>query len=118
MEVHTHEPWLVSLDNQGLFEIIARGEQGTDTIAMMAGEDDLGINPEANARRIAAAVNACAGIPALALEQGVIAEMREAIAELLIKAHPHFITVEQREQYKNLLGRAAYPSAIKKMESD
>ena len=37
----------------------------------------------ANARRIAAAVNACAGIPTEALEQGVVGELLTAVRHLV-----------------------------------
>ena len=41
---------------------------------------------EANARRICAAVNACAGIPTEALEQGVVGDLRQALDGLLTAA--------------------------------
>lgn len=74
---HTKEPWHVaeeSFDNDGIQESVIRGMQGRAAIAVTI---DFGPNNplmrEANARRIVACVNACAGIPTEHLEVGPLA---------------------------------------------
>lgn len=70
---HTKEPWVVaeeSFDNDGIKESVIRGIDGRAAIAVTL---DFGPNNpsmrEANARRIAACVNACEGSPTDALEE-------------------------------------------------
>ena len=63
---HTQEPWAVSdevFDNDGTPETVITGLDGRAAIAVTLdfGLNNLGMR-EANARRIVAAVNACAGI--------------------------------------------------------
>lgn len=69
---HTPEPWSVSeesFDNDGIKESVIRGMDGRAAIAVTL---DFGANNpsmrEANARRIVACVNACAGISTTSLE--------------------------------------------------
>lgn len=69
------EKLYVSQDNAGLYELTCQGKNGTLTIAMLAGDDDLEIDTKANAEAIAARFNACAGITNQALESGVIADL-------------------------------------------
>ena len=64
---HTKEPWAVSeevFDNDGIHESVIRGLNGRATIAVTLdfGDNNPGMR-EANARRIVACINACAGIP-------------------------------------------------------
>lgn len=69
---HTPEPWRVaeeSFDNGGIQESVIRGLDGRAAIAVTLefGPNNPGMR-EANARRIVACVNACAGIRTEALE--------------------------------------------------
>jgi len=69
---HTPEPWSVaeeSFDNDGIHESVIRGLDGRAAIAVTLefGANNPGMR-EANARRIVACVNACAGIETYALE--------------------------------------------------
>ncbi len=74
---HTPEPWFVQpSDNPG--GLLIKPIPGQ----VVAQCDELP-QMEANARRICAAVNACQGIRTEALEQMVIAEMREALQMLV-----------------------------------
>jgi hypothetical protein len=74
---HTPEPWWI--DDDGF---IAAGSG--DTYCTVADPHcrptaDCGEENDANARRIVAAVNACEGLSTEALEQGVVAELLEAL---------------------------------------
>ena len=69
---YTKEPWSVAeeaFDNDGIHESVIRGLDGRAAIAVTL---EFGPNNpemrEANARRIVAAVNACAGVPNEQLE--------------------------------------------------
>lgn len=69
---HTPEPWEAKPQHTTAYgtpihTVQPNGRDEYDHIANVFGE--------ANARRIAAAVNACAGIPTEALEGGVVAEL-------------------------------------------
>lgn len=73
MSEHTIEPWRVaeeSFDNDGIHESVIRGLDGRAAIAVTLefGPNNPGMR-EANARRIVACVNACAGITTEVLEQ-------------------------------------------------
>lgn len=71
---HTPTPWH---SHDGMVYDLRSG----DTIATMNGGADG--SPCANATRIAAAVNACEGIPTVALEQGVVKDMQDALEMIL-----------------------------------
>jgi hypothetical protein len=81
MEKHTREPWSTSANIPG--EIFAE-----DRHATALAKCDYGVTPpyrttpdetdEANARRIVAAVNACAGVSTEALEGGIIERLKGA----------------------------------------
>lgn len=69
---HTSEPWSLAeeaFDNDGIHESVIRGLDGRAAIAVTLefGPNNPGMR-EANARRIVAAVNACASIPTEDLE--------------------------------------------------
>lgn len=73
MNEHTKEPWSVAeeaFDNDGIHESVIRGLDGRAAIAVTLefGPNNPGMR-EANARRIVACVNACAGITTEVLEQ-------------------------------------------------
>jgi hypothetical protein len=86
-KTHTPEPWDCDAstifyatpdesDGMTMIEVRARvTEAGWDTVAFI---EATWPGAEVNARRIVAAVNACAGIPTQLLEQGVVAELLEA----------------------------------------
>ena len=66
MSEHTKEPWIVaeeSFDNDGIQESVIRALGGRAVIAVTIefGENNPNMR-EANARRIVACVNACAGV--------------------------------------------------------
>lgn len=89
---HTKEPWLVngeSFDNEGLPESVIRGLDGRAAIAVTLdfGSNNSGMR-EANARRIVACVNACAGISTENLEENL------PVKEL---ARRYNVTIDQRE---------------------
>lgn len=72
MSEHTKEPWNVAeeaFDNDGIHESVIRGLDGRAAIAVTLefGPNNPGMR-EANARRIVACVNACAGISTENLE--------------------------------------------------
>ena len=76
-EQHTPEPWISNgLSIKQDFQMIGLGPESGQTIACVMGGDKSGphfvesnTEVEANARRIVACVNACAGIPTDDLEQ-------------------------------------------------
>jgi hypothetical protein len=77
--LHTPEPW--EQDSNDFFAVTA------DNDGLLVAETEIHDRTDeecsANARRIVAAVNACEGIATQALEQGVIAELLEALDYLL-----------------------------------
>src|SRR5690349_9702029 len=91
---HTPEPWNYDMDF-----IVASDPTGQHPdiyIAEIAHSDDEGrIAPydqhQANSSRIVAAVNACAGIPTEALEQGIVAELLQQLSLLVdhLESRPH-----------------------------
>lgn len=97
MSAHTPEPWVIA---EGITHIWIRDNDGGDTVFALHREDDR--DAEANARRIVACVNACAGIddPAqyiavargLADDAEVILDLNEAmenaLRECLAVLHP------------------------------
>jgi hypothetical protein len=78
-DTHTPEPW--AQDSNDLFAVTA--DKDGLLVAVTEVGDRSDAECEVNARRIAAAVNACAGIPISALEQGAVAELLEALDYLL-----------------------------------
>lgn len=85
---HTPEPWSVaeeSFDNDGIHESVIRGLDGRAAIAVTLefGENNPGMR-EANARRIVACVNACAGASI------------ESLEEVALHAHPHSAVIAVR----------------------
>jgi hypothetical protein len=107
MKNHTKEPWAFAEHSDGIEETPAVIASPIGTIAEMR-RDLRGIDEcRANARRIVACVNACAGIPNAALSQGIVpvhlfsavCEQRDAnrerikelvacVTELINCAHP------------------------------
>ena len=79
---HTPEPWAVSpgdnISSPGI-----DGPNGEAVVWWTSSQHDEGIPNHADAYRIAAAVNACKGIPTEDLEAGVVADMLEALQSLL-----------------------------------
>ena len=87
-KAHTPEPWscggrttlYATPDESGemtMIEVNANvTEAGWDTVAFI---EAIWPGAHANARRIVAAVNACAGIPTEALEQGTVGELLQAL---------------------------------------
>ena len=76
---HTRGKWL--LDGVGSASVVT--EQGNPIAHALDPDDNVHQTAiaEANATLIAAAVNACDGIPTEALEGGIVKEMREALGE-------------------------------------
>ena len=78
---HTPEPWAVSpgdnISSPGI-----DGPNGEAVVWWTSSQHDEGIPNHADAYRIAAAVNACKGIPTEDLEAGVVADMLEALKRL------------------------------------
>ena len=72
---HTPEPW--EQDNNDFFAVTA------DNDGLLVAETEIHDRTDeecyANARRIVAAVNTCEGIATSALEQGVVADLLEAL---------------------------------------
>ena len=73
---HTPEPWIqgsTPYTNRGIFT----HEAGhiAQCYFRFRGEEDSSAEPKANACRIVACVNACAGIPIEALESGAVAKL-------------------------------------------
>lgn len=79
---HTSAPWVYTLDARGICGL--HQANNATGVPVRIGEivNKSQREAEANARRIIAAVNACEGISTQALEQGVIAELLEALKEL------------------------------------
>ena len=75
---HTPEPWTVcpgdEMSSPGI-----DGPNGEAVVWWTSSQHDEGIPNHADAYRIAAAVNACDGIPTKELEAGVVADMLEAL---------------------------------------
>ena len=89
MSEHTKEPWGVVSEKwylNGQPSIVGRNGAGF-AVALMApwgpAVNDSVDKREANARRIVACVNACAGIPTEAIEAGVVDALRKAVVNLL-----------------------------------
>ena len=86
---HSPEPWdcaaqttMYSIEGRELTMIEVRAnltEAGWDSVAFV---EAIWPGAHDNARRIVAAVNACAGIPTEALEQGVIRQLVNALEDL------------------------------------
>jgi hypothetical protein len=72
---HTPEPWRIHRLNNGWPVITGDAHDIADLRYNGKGLAHV----EANARRICAAVNACKGISTEALEQGIVAELLEAL---------------------------------------
>jgi hypothetical protein len=72
---HTPEPW--SQDSNDLFAVTA--DKDGFIVAVTEVHDRTDEECDANARRIAAAINACRGIATEALEQDVVAELLQAL---------------------------------------
>ena len=83
MSAHTKEPWTLGKVLNGYRWINAVGHNGLAQVVWQMDDDavlgEKSPEQEANAHRIVASVNACAGIPTEALEAGVIAELVEAL---------------------------------------
>ena len=82
MSEHTPEKWEVGPSH--VIKHIYQNEHNqrcTAFIGEMLGGIDA--NPEANARRLVACVNACEGIPTEALEGGVIGELMDALQSMI-----------------------------------
>jgi hypothetical protein len=81
---HTPEPWRSEINTDG--EAYVQDERGC-TLATVHGRGTLQGKildiREDNARRICAALNACAGISTEALEAGVVAELVEALKRFI-----------------------------------
>lgn len=103
MADHTQEPWLVTGPQKGKiggYEVVSTvpGTNRYDThplVAMMQHSPDRQHVAEADARRIVACVNACAGIPTEALEAG-------AIAALVLEARDASVMFDNIERNRNM----------------
>jgi hypothetical protein len=87
---HTPEPWHyeTAYSITSIFAPDPTGQNPYGTYVAEIDGQDVGRDTtraqhEANARRIVAAVNACAGIPTQALEQGVVAELLEVLQAIV-----------------------------------
>lgn len=72
---HTPEPW--HADDYTVFANWTG--RGGDVVADCGDSEHEADEQDANARRIVATVNACAGIPTASLEQGVVAKLVKAL---------------------------------------
>lgn len=81
MSKHTPEPWLY----QRMATIEEKYSIGNSPNSRLTGEGQVTafIGSKDNASRICAAVNACAGIPTEALEQGVVQNLIDAASDLI-----------------------------------
>jgi hypothetical protein len=85
MSNHTPEPWESQSNSLTIYTLT---DSTTNAIAVALCKETAGGSivewkeAKANQRRIAAAVNACAGIPTEALENGVVRELRERLDAL------------------------------------
>jgi len=85
MTKHTPEPWGVANAHNELRAIINEtNRSGVVHLGMEKGLED-----RANAARIVACVNACAGIPTEQLEAGSVAEAIQALRDVHMAKPPH-----------------------------
>ncbi|KKN04256.1 hypothetical protein LCGC14_1099140 [marine sediment metagenome] len=85
MAEHTEEPWVVPID-QGFHSTKGIRIHGSGGRPNLIATTFLGTREDkANAHRACATVNACAGIPTQALEDGVVKEMREALTNIVLQ---------------------------------
>ena len=86
MSDHTKEPWVIRngciFSDQRMHAIVVLGTNKVDT---------------ANAKRIGACVNALAGIPNSALEEGVVREMIEMLKRI-DKSGGYVVDIDDLEQ--------------------
>ena len=86
MREHTKEPWVIDTDTVSSYAaaIRVKWEGGQKTIAyvegpgLSPGDDEKRSLGLANARRIVACVNACAGLSTEAIESGAVADLIRA----------------------------------------
>jgi len=104
---HTPEPWYASETDDGLIEIVnderTAGEFVSIADVMTGFDGKIGIEQAANARRIVAAVNACAGIETYALElmTGELSLLNQVTHKL--RERPTKKAVQYRKQRDALL---------------
>lgn len=80
---HIPEPWHAFDSEYGGFAIQGSDKNGSIILPILGRTCNFPNHSEANARRIVAAVNACAGIPTAELEAGVVRETRAVLEQLL-----------------------------------
>lgn len=96
MSNHTPEPWVafkVPSDRLSRWVVLEQNSAGTGK--MVIAEN---IRTEANARRIVACVNACAGVPDGLLHSGAYREMIQAQTELTIQRDELLAALEATER--------------------
>jgi|SRR6476661_2185169 len=110
-EKHTSPPWKVSSNDA--YKVVT----SSVTIATCSAEPG---NPIENAERIVAAVNACQDIPLVALEDGIVAEMVEALegaAKIIKTARNYFPkSMQNSDRFSLENTNARIVSAIEKMK--
>jgi hypothetical protein len=85
MTNHTQEPWSCATEHaDGACVYVTSAERSvfTDEVAVIYAGQSLEV-ARADARRIVACVNACAGIPTEALESGALAEVAQSIDDAI-----------------------------------
>jgi hypothetical protein len=113
---HTKEPWQVNFSDSTQICDCDGESRGCAPIAVMADGDD---DAEANARRIVACVNACAGLGTEALDSrfGIAREMWEVADDRLARIH---MVVRQRDKLLEasktaldwITAQNGYPAAV------
>lgn len=78
MSEHTPAPYVIFTRT-----LYGRPPTGDEAICVLCGPRNSDEKVKANGRRLLALLDACQSIPTAALEAGVVAEMRETLAEYL-----------------------------------
>lgn len=100
---HTKEPWEAKADPSyyGIVSEICAMEKFIASLGGVCSPDEV----EANARRIVACVNACAGITTEALESGLI---KHLLNDAYMRTLNPFLPNPQRKQDMTYLGKPVY----------
>jgi hypothetical protein len=109
MSEHTPGPWHVGVERDGYTPINGDDWRGLALVVTSMEDDKSCAEGVANARRICAAVNACAGIPTAALEAAVRdGKFLHAYQMLLRKRDELLAALEPLSQWREVI--AALPS--------
>jgi hypothetical protein len=117
---HTPEPWEYRPYEDG--KPITNGQIAIAYMDAYEPEDDdngtWAQETDANARRLVAAINACAGISTEALEQGVVAELLSALTLFLGFNDQWLVTIDRRSDGEHDRVMRTARAAIAKATSD